>query len=616
MIRKLLLAVALLPAFIKLHAQYNLPQSFIWAMGNKVGLDFSNSSAPRPIATNLQNANEAAASICDTGGRLLFYTNGTVIWNAAGGQMPNGASLIGLGGSTRSTTQGAAIVPVPDSPGKYYVFSLTEGSNCRLFCNKIDMSLDGGHGDVDLSFPLRGSALNSVGLTEKMSVVPGCNNSVWLVVHVQNSNDFWAYHITSAGVNLTPVVSTAGNFPGGHYQQGVIKFSPMRDRLLNCNFRATAATNAGVEVFDFDYTTGAVSNAVLLDSGSHYGGAFSPDGSKVYAGSTAVMNTGSIAQWDLDAANPKTSKTVLGPAGQYTDMKLGPDGKIYFGALAGGAGYNNYRYMGRINAPDQAGTACGFKDSVSSLIFPHATNPNAGILAQGLPNDVAVPVPGSLLTRRALDTTICRPLGTFSLRAPAGYPIQVWDNGDSTLNRDIRSRGIYWVRSVSACDVRVDTFIFRGADMPAISITRNGPALQATAGFQSYQWYRNGAGIPGATTASYTITTNGKYEVRGIYGSGCSDSTFINITNAAGLETSPPAARIRIYPQPANGLLHIESPVPTQAVLSNLDGRAILRCAAAAGINTSSLPAGTYILRLTDESGTRLMPERLIQVLH
>jgi hypothetical protein len=362
--------------------------------------------------------------------------------------------------------------------------------------------------------------------------------------------------------------------------------------------------------------TGAISNAVLLDSGSHYGGTFSPDGSKVYASSTVVLNTGSIAQWDLNAANPKASKTVLGPAGQYTDMKLGPDGRIYFGALQSSSGYNNYRYMGHIDAPDQAGTGCSFLAWDANLLFPHATNINIGILCQGQPNDVAVPVPGTLITRRALDTMVCRPFGTFVLHAPAGYPVHVWDNGDSSVDRDLPGRGTYWVRSVSACDVRIDTFVVRGADMPKMAISRNGFVLQATAGFQSYQWYRNGSGITGATTASYTATADGAYEVRGIYGSGCSDSISINIVSTTGLESYPMAARIRIYPQPANGLLQIEAPVPATATLSNLDGRIALREKLAGSINTASLPAGTYVLRLNDESGKKLMPERLVQVLH
>lgn len=615
MIKQLLFASAVLLGSQSLHAQYNLPQSRIWAMGNKVGLDFTNPANPTPIATNLQNPNEAAASICDTGGKLLFYTNGMIAWDSAGNAMPNGSSLIGMTGDTRSTTQGAAIVPVPDSAGKYYLFSLTAVSNCKLYVNKIDMSLNGGKGDVVTGFPLRHKVISDSLLTEKMTVVTGCNNSVWLVVKVQNSNNWLSYHITPAGIDPNPVVSTAGHFPGGHYQQGVIKFSPERGHMLNCNFRATAARNAGVEVFDFDYTTGIISNAIMLDSNSHYGGAFSPDGSKIYAGSTVVMNTGSIAQWNLGTLNPYASKVVLGACGQYTDLKLGPDGKIYFGAKDGGQGYSNYRFMGRINAPDSAGTACAFKDSMKSLIFPHPTNVNIGALTQGMPNDVAVPVPGMLVTRKSLDSAACKLFAGITLRAPLGYTTRSWDNGDTTATRNISARGTYWVRSLGTCDTRVDTFVIRGADMPGIAINRNGTQLSAAMGFQNYQWFLNGTALPGATSINHTIVGNGRYSVRGNFGSGCSDTASILVSDMTAIPNYPLAAQIRAYPNPANATLHIDAPVSTRVEILSLDGRSVQRSEAAA-INTSSLPAGTYILRIADETGRRIAADRLVLVMH
>src|ERR1700753_1183744 len=108
---KYLAVLLLVVAALRGNAQYNLPQSRIWAMGNKVGLDFTQVNDPLPIVTALANGNEAAASVCDENGTLLFYTNGTTVWNRNGVQMPNGAALTGngLNVSTLSTTQGAVI---------------------------------------------------------------------------------------------------------------------------------------------------------------------------------------------------------------------------------------------------------------------------------------------------------------------------------------------------------------------------------------------------------------------------------------------------------------------------------------------------------------------------
>ncbi len=107
-------------------------QDNVWAFGMNQGngIDF-NSGQPIFINTSITGFGEANASICDTSGQLLFYTEGSVIWNRQHQPMDNGADLTGLPRSTdypdltvtSSTSQGALIVPMIDSPDKYYVFS-------------------------------------------------------------------------------------------------------------------------------------------------------------------------------------------------------------------------------------------------------------------------------------------------------------------------------------------------------------------------------------------------------------------------------------------------------------------------------------------------------------
>lgn len=597
-------------AAITAMAQYNLPQSRIWAMGNKVGVDFTNLASPAPIVTSLANTNEAAASICDTAGALLFYSNGGVVWNKNGVAMPHGGNLTGTTGNTLSTTQGAVIVPVPDSAGKYYLFSLTSVSNCKLYCNKIDMSLNGGLGDVDTTFSLRGQSLADSFLTEKMTAVPGCDNSVWLMTHHQNSSVFRAYHITAAGINLTPVLSAVSSFAGANYLQGVMKFSPDRTKLLNCNFRAASPQNAGVEVFSFDYNTGILSNGIVLDNTSFYGGTFSPNSSKVYAGSTV---NSSIYQWDLTAATPSATKTLLGASGQYTDLKLGPDGKIYFGAAPGGAGYSNYRYMGRVNAPDSVGAACVFQDSVTALIFPAATG-SYGALAQGMPNDVAVPIPAVNQYVRSLDTSICQMLQAYTFTAPAGYTNMQWDNGDTTLTRTVTARGTYWVKCISACNTRVDTFTIRGADMPALSVTATANVLTATTGFAAYQWYKDGVLINGATANIYTATASGIYKVHADFGGGCSDTASQAVTIATGIpQYNANGNTVAIYPNPATTVVTIDYPELVNVSVRSVDGKEVLAVKETHQINVSQLAEGLYMLVITDKQQQRLAMQKLIK---
>ncbi len=94
--------------------------------------------------------------------------------------MLNSDDLTGLGPmpfniSPTETSQGALIVPMVDSPGKYFVFSLTCKNlytiispplGGRLYYSVVDMALNGGLGAVE---PGRKGVLIDSNLTEKMT---------------------------------------------------------------------------------------------------------------------------------------------------------------------------------------------------------------------------------------------------------------------------------------------------------------------------------------------------------------------------------------------------------------------------------------------------------------
>ncbi|MCO6491920.1 MAG: hypothetical protein J5I98_26120, partial [Phaeodactylibacter sp.] len=72
------------------------------------------------------------ASICDTAGNLLFYTNGIYVANALHQPMENGGGLNpgshatqqGSGGRGYILDQGALILPVPESDSLYYLLHM------------------------------------------------------------------------------------------------------------------------------------------------------------------------------------------------------------------------------------------------------------------------------------------------------------------------------------------------------------------------------------------------------------------------------------------------------------------------------------------------------------
>src|SRR5688572_3438216 len=66
----------------------------IWYFGNFLGLDF-NSGAPIALNDGQLSTTEGVACISDKNGNILFYTEGTKVWNRLHQVMPNGTNLFG-----------------------------------------------------------------------------------------------------------------------------------------------------------------------------------------------------------------------------------------------------------------------------------------------------------------------------------------------------------------------------------------------------------------------------------------------------------------------------------------------------------------------------------------
>ena len=152
MINNLLLGFFLLIVSDAL-SQYNKTAGSIWIFGDHIGVDF-NTEPPSAITNTATSIKEACASVADSNGQLLFYTNGNEIYNKNHSPMPNGSGIMG----DSSSSWGAMIAPVLGEKDKYYLF-LTDGSSCvsatdpkgrydGLHYCIIDMTLDNGDGDV------------------------------------------------------------------------------------------------------------------------------------------------------------------------------------------------------------------------------------------------------------------------------------------------------------------------------------------------------------------------------------------------------------------------------------------------------------------------------------
>ncbi|MEZ4805582.1 MAG: gliding motility-associated C-terminal domain-containing protein [Bacteroidia bacterium] len=317
----------------------------IWYFGYNAGLDF-NSGAPVALTNGQLRTDEGCSSVSDNAGNLLFYTDGVKVYNKKHQIMPNGNGLLG----NFSSTQSSIVVPQPGSNSLYYIFTVdaTAGNN-GLHYSIVDMRKNNGNGDI---------ITKNVSLytpsSEKITAVMHANTKdFWIISHKFRSTDFVTYKLTSTGLSSTNVVSSVGTIHDGlgENARGYMKVSPDGTRL------ALACDAAGfIEVFDFDNSTGKITNPIKLNYYKPYGLEFSPNNRFLYVGSWG--SPGFIVQLDLsqtNSANMKASEVEIAKGTHsyaINALQLGPDGKIYVSVYK--------TYLDVISDPNRKGSACKY----------------------------------------------------------------------------------------------------------------------------------------------------------------------------------------------------------------------------------------------------------------
>ncbi len=435
MTKSLSLLILSLLAMNTSFAQFSTNYNMFWAFGSGGAVNFVSGS---PVATTSGIAIlEGSASLCDASGNLLFYTDGKKVWDRTNTVMPSGASIVTY--STFDAAQGAQIVPVIGTPNQYYIFSGDVYLTGRLAHSIVDMSLHGGLGDVVTA---SSGIVMGADFAEKMIAVQGNSCNVWLITHRRDSATFWVYNITSAGISA-PVISNVGTLSA--YNAGVMKVSPDRHKIVSqvCEGSSTH----GTELFDFDATTGIVSNCQVLDNiGNNYGAEFSPNSTKLY---TSTLYGTEVYQYNVSlptTAAIVASKTLVGTTANAGDLKLAPDNKIYIVKYFVGN-------LDCITSPDLAGTSCNYV--VNSFTLAPGTYGELG-----LPN-IELNVSATDTNYTHHDTSTCiLPLSSITITAhdTGTGSSYLWNDGVTiTETKTVTTPGIYWVKIYNGCSLLEDT---------------------------------------------------------------------------------------------------------------------------------------------------------------
>ncbi|MEW7292712.1 T9SS type B sorting domain-containing protein [Aquimarina sp. 2304DJ70-9] len=460
-----------------------------WYFGQNAGISF-NTTPPTALTNGQVNTLEGCTTISDVTGNLLFYTDGITVWNKSHTIMPNG---IGLKGDPSSTSS-ALIVPQPNNPNLYIIFTVDEphhfnadnnagttdgdGVNDGFMYSIVDISLDGGNGDVvstQKNIPLitydTSNSLESLyKCSEKITAVKSDDcDSFWVITHFVDT--FYTFRINSTGVDPTPVTSRVGvTVPVSGYRRnalGYIKASPEGNKLAvaHFGFATIAGGNAmgSVLLYNFDNITGQVSNEIELSNiDSPYGIEFSQIGQRLYATydiGAAGNGQSYLTQYDLSLPDNQIASSGTRIRNQINQeissfaagaIQLGPDGKIYRTLLDFNAQIGNY--LGAIENPEDPASSIIYNERSILVNVDGSRNAQLGlppfiqsifaqtidIINMGDPNDVNLPlcegdtyqltyqnIPGATYTWFIDDVQIANTTNSLDITTTANYRLEV-----------------------------------------------------------------------------------------------------------------------------------------------------------------------------------------------
>ncbi len=383
------------------------PQSYDnnWVFGDSCGLNFS-SGEPAFFETVMESF-EACASVSDSLGNLLFYTNGETVWNKDHEVMINGDSLE-IGGDPSgeygsSYTQGVTVCKITNKHQFYIIYKGLLGIEYSRASFEDIME-----GEITEKNVLLNSYLEAgYGNDEKMQVVKhGNGEDWWLILHgyyydvfsgLNEGDDLiWIKYLIKDDEINGPYFENSGKYYGENNVselQGQMKFT-QDGSMLACT------RGIDLDIYTFDRCSGEFELFYTIDSVDSkglYGCEWSPDGTKLYATSYPYQNRKELLyQYCLDCKVEisDTKDTIFqsyNNAFEFGQLQLASDNKIYMSSIHpyDTTFYNLYSTkLSVINEPNNLGSTCNFEALAIDLNnhiawwgLPNMPNYNLGILA-------------------------------------------------------------------------------------------------------------------------------------------------------------------------------------------------------------------------------------------
>jgi hypothetical protein len=354
-----------------------------WVFGTNAGLTFA-SGGPVPFSNKPINTYEGCATISDTSGNLLLYSDGVTVKDGAGTVRASG--LLG----SQSSTQAAVIVPDPINAKQYYIFTSdgASGGNHHVSCIRINTGTWAP--PTSISFVPTPPTVGYSPTEKLVAILHSDQRQFWVLTVVQPATP----NTSETGPGLLRVFLVR---PSGVQWVG--------DQPLNQNVSDVGYMKAGkagryialanlwlgnVLVFPFSNFTGQINTSGLINipvkvppfnnAGCPYGIEFSPSNQRLYYSTlfplpiaASPISDGYVFQFSLPSGpsvlvgshvNDKAGDVSLGA------LQFGSDGRIYIAQ-------DGEQKLGVIANPNLPGAACGL--TFGALPLATGSTCNAGL---------------------------------------------------------------------------------------------------------------------------------------------------------------------------------------------------------------------------------------------
>jgi len=237
------------------------------------------------------------------------------------------------------------------------------------------------------------------------------------------------------------------------------------------------------------------------------------------------------------------------------------------------------------------------------------------------------PNPPAVISLPGGTATACENEGVLLNANTGGYTYE-WTRGGSTIfgwkdsSQLVKNSGVYAVkvRSSDGCVSVSSSVTVNILPSPVPVITKAGLVLTSTSVYPGgYQWILNGKDIAGATGISHTLLYNGIYKLRVKDANGCEGESNPIEVSESGLQDPASIStialqseQIKIYPNPTESKVYIESPVSVLVKVKDVSGKTIYEARETKEVDLSKFADGVYLFSISDKSGNELIKQQRV----